>query len=76
MAIKPARIGSINPNAVPPIPLNSAAACVIVPKFALWSAGSELRSTLNPSIRNAIAIRIPPPTTNGSICETPFIRCL
>ena len=24
----------------------------------------------------AIAIRIPPPTTNGSICETPFIRCL
>ena len=76
IAIKPARIGSINPNAVPPIPLNIAAACVIVPKFALWSAGSELRSTLNPSIRNAIAIRIPPPTTNGSICETPFIRCL
>ena len=34
---------------------------------ALWSAGRELTSTLKPSIRNARAIRIPPPTTSGSI---------
>ena len=28
------------------------------------------------SIRNPSAISTPPPTTNGSICETPFIKCL
>ena len=71
--IKPASTGSINPNAVPPIPLSSAATGVIVPKSPLWSAGSAARSTFRPSIKNARAIRIPPPTTNGSICETPFI---
>ena len=76
MAINPARIGSIKPNAVSPMFLNNAAAGVMVPKFALWSAGSALKSTLNPSIRNAIAIRIPPPTTNGSIWDTPFISCV
>ena len=26
------------------------------------------------SMRNAIAMKIPPATTNGSICDTPFIR--
>ena len=35
IAINPARIGSINPNAVLPIPLNRAATGVMVPKFAL-----------------------------------------
>ena len=34
---------------------------------ALWSAGREFKSILKPSIRNARAIRIPPPTTIGSI---------
>ena len=75
IAINPASTGSISPNAIPPICLNAAATGVIVPKFALISAESELISTFIPSIRNAIAIRIPPPTTNGSIWDTPFIRC-
>ena len=55
---------------------NNAATVVMEPKLALWSAGSALISTLNPSIKKAIAIRIPPPTTKGSICETPFISCV
>ena len=38
MGIKPARMGSINPNATPPIFLNIAATGVIVPKFALSAA--------------------------------------
>ena len=76
IAINPARIGSMKPNATPPMDLNIAAIGVIVPKFDLWSNGSEFKSTEKPSIRNAIAIRIPPPTTNGSIWDTPFIRCL
>ena len=67
IAINPARIGSINPNATPPIVLNVAAIGVIVPKFALSAALKAFKSIHNPSIKNAIAIRIPPPTTNGSI---------
>ena len=67
IAINPARIGSMKPNAVPPMFFRTAATGVMVPKFALWSAGRELKSTLKPSIRNARAIRIPPPTTSGSI---------
>ena len=49
--------GSMNPNATPPMDLNIAAIGVIVPKFDLWSNGSEFRSTEKPSIRNAIAIK-------------------
>ena len=63
----------MKPNATPPICLNIAAAGVIVPKFDLAAASRAFISTRSPSIRNAIAIRIPPPTTNGSIWETPFI---
>ena len=47
--------------------LNIAAAGVIVPKFERSSTESDDISTDNPSMRNAIAISIPPPTTNGSI---------
>ena len=36
-------------------------------RWLLFPTGSVLISTLRPSIRNAIAIKIPPPTTNGSI---------
>ena len=67
IAIKPARTGSIKLNASPPMLLNIAAAGVIVPKFERSSTESDDISTDNPSIRNAIAISIPPPTTNGSI---------
>ena len=35
IAINPASTGSMNPNAVPPICLNTAATGVIIPKFAL-----------------------------------------
>ena len=66
----------MKPNAAPPIPLNKAATGVIVPKLALSASERDAISTHNPSIRNAIAIRIPPPTTNGSICDTPFISCV
>ena len=86
IAINPARTGSIKLNAVPPIPLNKAAACVSVPKLLFtasaepyWSikaCGILFKSTISPSIKNAIAIKIPPPTTNGSIWDTPFIKCL
>ena len=76
IAIYPASTGSINPNAAPPIFLNKAATGVIVPKLALSASERLFISTLIPSIRNAMAIRIPPPTTNGSICETPFISCV
>ena len=75
-AMKPARTGSISPKATPPIPLKNAAAGVIVPKFCRSAADKRLMSTHCPSIRKAIAIRIPPPTTNGSICDTPFISCI
>ena len=73
IAIKPASTGNIKLNASPPILLNIAATGVIVPKFERSLTDSDEMSTDNPSIRNAIAIRIPPPTTNGSICDTPFI---
>ena len=76
IAIKPASTGSIKPNASPPMDLKNAAAGRIVPKLARSSVGSDARSTPKLSIKNAMAIMIPPPTTNGSIWETPFIRCL
>jgi len=69
IAINPARTGNINPNAVPPIFFKTAANGVPVPK-PLGLAG------LNVSNKNAKAINIPPPITNGNICDTPFIRCL
>ena len=76
IAINPASTGSINLKATLPISLKSLAASVMLPKLLLSAADNELISTANPSIRNDIAIRIPPPTTKGSICETPFISCV
>ena len=76
IAINPARTGSMKPNAAPPIDLNSAATGVIVPKLLRSASDSAFISTLSPSIRNAMAIRIPPPTTKGNICDTPFISCV
>ena len=76
IAIKPERTGSIKPNAISPMFFSAAATGVIVPKPALASSESELTSTLRPSMRNARAIRIPPPMTNGSMWDTPFIRCV
>ena len=76
IAINPASTGSMNPNAIPPIFLSIAAIGVIVPKFARSAGASAFISTQSPSIRNASAIRIPPPTTNGSIWDTPFISCV
>ena len=73
IAINPASTGSINPKATPPRFLNHAAAGVIVPKFIRSDTSKAFISTQNPSIRKAIAIRMPPPTTNGSIWDTPFI---
>ena len=70
IAIKPAKIGSIKPNATPPMFLNHADTGVPVPKPS--SCGTPAKE----SIRNAMAIKIPPATTNGSMCDTPFIRCL
>ena len=57
-------------NAYPPTVLKKAAAAVYVPKEESFGAPAIV------SIRNASAIMIPPPITNGSIYETPFIRCL
>lgn len=76
LAMNPARTGSMKANAVPPMLLNRAATGVMVPKSALWSMGREFISTLKPSIKNAMAIRIPPPTTKGSMWDTPFISCV
>jgi hypothetical protein len=73
MAINPARTGSIKPNATSPICLNIAAAGVIDPKLERSATSRAFISTIRPSIKKAMAIRIPPPTTNGSIWETPFI---
>ena len=69
-------MGSMKENAAFPIPLKVAARGVMVPKFALTSAETDAISTLIVSIRKAMAIRIPPPTTKGSIWDTPFIRCI
>ena len=62
------KIGIIMLNAKPPIFLKKAASGVPLPNLAVPAN----------SISNmkASAIRIPPPITNGSMCETPFIRCL
>ena len=62
------KIGIIMLNAKPPIFLKKAASGVPLPNLAV-----PANSISN---INASAIRIPPPITNGSICETPFIRCL
>ena len=69
-AINPASTGSMNPNPTPPILLKNAAAAVNVPKEESLGAPAIV------SIRNARAIMTPPPTTNGSMYDTPFIRCL
>ena len=53
-----------------------AATGVIEPKLCRASVVNDVISTQSPSIRNARAIKIPPPTTNGSMCETPFINCI
>ena len=70
IAIKPARIGTMRLNATPPMVLNQAATWLTEPKSA------EPALPANVSIKNAIAIKIPPATTNGSMCDTPFMRCL
>ena len=68
IAIKPARIGSIKPNAALPVALKKCASGVEEPKEDVPAA--------EPSSRKDRAIRIPPPTTNGSMWDTPFIRFL
>ena len=67
-AIYPAKIGIIILNAKPPISFKKAATGVPEPKVAV--------PALFMSKRKAKAIKIPPPITKGSICETPFIKCL
>ena len=71
IAIKPERIGTIRLNATPPSVLNHAAAGVTVPNVLPASCALTPHAI---SMRNAIAMKIPPATTNGSICDTPFIR--
>ena len=67
IAMKPASTGSIKENAVLPMFFNIAAAGVMVPNAARSSAVNDAISTPKPSIKKASAIKIPPPTTNGSI---------
>ena len=55
---------------MPPMPLNQAAAGVAVPKLESCGAPAMV------SMRNASAMKMPPATTNGSMWETPSIRCL
>ena len=74
IAINPASTGSIKPNAAFPIVINKAACSVIEPKFPLSFTERALISMPNESSKNAIAIKIPPPTTKGNICEIPFIK--
>ena len=71
MEMKPARMGSIKPNAALPMVLKSAAAGEFMPKLAGSPPGARMVSR-----RKAIAIKMPPPMTKGSMLETPFIRCL
>ena len=59
IAMYPARIGNIKPNAVSPIVFRKAANGVFEPNV--------LAPRLASSNRNARAINIPPPITNGSI---------
>ena len=66
--MKPARIGSIMPKASPPMVLKKAAAGIEEPYAAVPRPGW--------STRNAIAVRMPPPITKGSMWLTPFMRCL
>ena len=68
IAMYPARTGNINPNAVSPTLFKNAANGVLLPKFEGFILAS--------SNKNANAINIPPPITNGNICDTPFIKCL
>ena len=71
-AIYPARTGTISPIARPPTYLRKAESGVQVPKFP----PPDVPYPMIVSTRNASAIKIPPPITNGSICDTPFIRCV
>ena len=57
-------------KAYPPMVLKKAAAAVYVPKLLSCGAPASV------SIKNAIAMKIPPAIVNGNILETPFIRCL
>ena len=68
IAIYPARIGNIMPNAVLPTVWKNNASGVPDPKSAA--------PALALSTRKDRAIRMPPPITNGSIWDTPFIRLL
>ena len=67
IAIYPERIGIISPNAA-------------TPKSNIDLKNGFVTSAPDPAFipDNAIerAIKTPPHTTNGNICETPFIRCL
>ena len=62
-----ARIGNIIPNAVLPTLLKNARNGVPLPAWFPAFA---------PSTRKDNAIKIPPPMTNGSMWDTPFIRLL
>ena len=66
--MKPAKIGTINLNALSlPIDHKLAANSLYCPLF-----GSN---EFSPN-KNTIAIKIPPDITSGNILETPFIKCL
>ena len=52
---------------MPPILFNIAATGVMLPNAERSSADNDAISTPKPSIKNASAIKIPPPTTKGSI---------
>ena len=60
----------MKPKLTPPMPLNQAAAAVLVPKLPSCGAPAMV------SMRKASAMKMPPATTKGSMCETPSIRCL
>ena len=68
IAMYPARIGNIIPNAVSPTVFKNLENVFPVPKISV--------PAFAPSNRNAKAIKIPPPITNGNIWETPFIKFL
>ena len=70
-AIYPAKMGIIKLNAALPIQKITAATGLVWPKLP-----PALALPANVSIKKPKAISTPPPTTKGSIWDTPFIRCL
>ena len=75
-AIYAPKIGINRPNAAPPISINNFAIYVVLPRAELPAASAAPCTPASLSNKNASAINIPPLTTNGSINDTPVIKCL